>query len=183
MTGFRYPRTEQESLALKTPSFDIYLHQIGQWLPKQLNLEILDPLRNLPSVLRRGSLLVLNPVGSEFEACKGYAIGPKGAQVGDMMIPLWYPEWHVDASFVLPGESVTAVNAVTMLAVTPTGDKCFQHGIISLDEEARRGVPRGKVVGPAVCVFPGGLPGDKRLTGVRWVGNLDKGQRCFTCLV
>jgi hypothetical protein len=183
VVGFRYPRAKQEDLALKTPSFDNYLDEIGRRLPKRTNLEILDSLRNLPSVLRRCSLLVLNPLGSESEARQGYGIGPKGAQVGDMMIPLWYPEWHSDASFILPGESVTAINAMTMLAVRPTGEKCFQHEIISLDEEARRGVPKAKVVGPVLCAFPGALPDDKRLTAVQWAGNLDKGQRCFTCLV
>lgn len=183
VTGFRYPKAEQERLALKTPSLDNYLNEIGQRLPKRSNLEILDFLRNLPSVLQRDSLLVLNPLGLGSEACRGYGIGPKGTRVGDTMIPLWYPEWHSDARFILPGESVTAINAMTMLAVRPMGEECFQHEINSSDEEARHGVPKAKVVGPALHVFPGALPGDKRLTDVRGVGNLNKGRRCFTCLV
>ncbi|KLU90417.1 hypothetical protein MAPG_10271 [Magnaporthiopsis poae ATCC 64411] len=139
VTGFRYPKAERERLALKTPSLDNYLDEIGQRLPNGRASRMLDSLRNLPSVLQHGSLLVLNPLGPEPEACRGYGIGPKGTRVGDMMIPLWYPDWDSDASFIFPGESVTAINAVTMLAVKPTGEKCFQHGVVSLDEEARHG--------------------------------------------
>ncbi|KAK3898930.1 heterokaryon incompatibility protein-domain-containing protein [Staphylotrichum tortipilum] len=139
---------------------------------------------SMPSVLRHASLLVLGPPGPELEARQGYGIGPQATQVGDMIVPLWYPERRSGAPFILPGEGVTAIKAMTMLVVRPTGDQCFQHEIPSSAEETRRGVPKAKVVGPALCVFPGALPGDiERLAGGQWAGNLDKGRCCFACLV
>ncbi len=181
---FRYTRKQQEDLALKTPSLDRFLAETGRRQSNRPNLEMLDSWKNLPSVLRDASLLVLGPPGPELEARQGYGIGPQGTQVGDIMVPLWYPERRSGAPFILPGEGGMAIKAMAMLAVRPTGEKCFQHEIASSAEEARRGVPKAKVVGPALCVFPGALPGDiKQLAGGPWAGDLDKGRCCFACLV
>ncbi len=187
VVGFRYPKAKEERLALKTTSFDNYLNELGRGLPKLPNLKILEPLRNLTSVLRRSSLLVLNPLGLESKTCRGYGIGPKGTQVGHILMPLWYPErqQHFNDAFMHPGERVTATKTMTTLAVAPTGEECFQHSSTSSDREARRGVPKAKVVGPAICVFPRALLGDIQQTNVQWVNSssLDKSQFCFTCLV
>jgi hypothetical protein len=179
---FRHPRAEQERRALQTPSFDNYLDEIRQELPKGLELGRFDSL-SLPSLLREFSLLVLNPLGPRSEADRAYGIGPKETQVGDIMIPLWYPGWDSDDHYILPGEESTACKAMTMLVVRPTGVECFQHEITVSDKRERLGVPKARVVGPALCVFPGALLGDHGLTDVRWAGNLDKGRRCFACLV
>lgn len=175
IVGFRHTRKAQEDQALYTPSFDDFLDKIRRKLPKSRELKLLDALRNLPYLLHEFSLFVLSPRGAESEGGLGYGIGPKETQVGDMMIPLWYPDWDSDGPFVLPGERVTAVNAMTMLHVRLTGDTCFQHETISSGEETLPGVPKARVIGPALCVFPRSPPRGGNLDDdVKWAGNLGR---------
>ncbi|EJT74861.1 hypothetical protein GGTG_08699 [Gaeumannomyces tritici R3-111a-1] len=143
---FRYRDVEERTLTLGTALFDDFLENIGQKLPERPSLETVNPLKDLPRVMTDGSLLVLGQLHLGSGSCRGYGLGPEGTQPGDMMVPLWHPNWDCNAPLFRPKDFPRKINAMTMLVVRPTGESCFQHESGSLDEALRQGVLKATVV-------------------------------------
>ncbi|KAL8339663.1 hypothetical protein RB601_005992 [Gaeumannomyces tritici] len=180
---FRYRDVEERTLTLGTALFDDFLENIGQKLPERPSLETVNPLKDLPRVMTDGSLLVLGQLHLGSGSCRGYGLGPEGTQPGDMMVPLWHPNWDCNAPLFRPKDFPRKINAMTMLVVRPTGESCFQHESGSLDEALRQGVLKATVVGPALCIFPEAQPGDRGVSDILSASDSNKGRRCFACLV
>ncbi|KAL8399717.1 hypothetical protein RB594_000208 [Gaeumannomyces avenae] len=180
---FCYRGVEERTPTLGTALFDDFLENISQTLPERPSLETVNPLKDLPRVMTDGSLLVLGQLHLGSGSCRGYGLGPEGTQLGDMVVPLWHPDWDSDAPFPRPDGFPTDINAMYTLVVRLTGESCFQHESGSPDEALRQGVLKARVVGPALCIFPEALPSDKGVSDILSASDLNMGQRCFACLV
>ena len=167
--GFRHSSLDQPS---NTPSFVEYLSGIRRVLPKSSGSESIDSFKSLGSLLQEFCLFRLEAPRSESGTWQYYGIGPRQVQVDDVMIPIWRSGWNSDADFVLPGEKETAMHATTMLAVRHT-----------LEEETTS--PKGKVIGPALCVMSDDMQG-KESNGredAGRAGRLGSDQLYSMCLV
>lgn len=175
---FRHPPAALEARRLNTLTFNSYLATITQGLPDSLAVDTVEPLRQLPSLLRNFCLFELAPSGLGSDPGGDYGIGPLQMRADDVMIPLWHPETQPTA-----GERTrclralgTSIHFVTMLVVRPVGEQ--SHKLETGVEDGKGQLRGGKIIGPAVCVISRTTEGDRTNSSVDvdWDGSVDKGQ-------
>ncbi|KAK5661068.1 hypothetical protein OQA88_10958 [Cercophora sp. LCS_1] len=86
------------------------------------------------AILEKFCLFALEPYGEDGATphCPRYGVGPRDTKVGDIVIPIWIPDWNIGSD----------TGPVTMLVVRPVpGGEVVAAGL------------RGKVIGPALSAF------------------------------
>lgn len=174
-----YFRHSARDRGLDTPSFDTYIGDVNKKQPKPLPAELFNSLGKTDALLEEHCLFELNPYVPMSESSGGgYGIGSHEIQVGDIMIPLWQLEWKPHQSVVPGDKSIfeTAIHTTTMLAVRPVGEQPPQSETSVTDGDIS--VQKGSIIGPAVCIIPGGTGsyGEGSSVDVSWDRNLDKEQ-------
>ncbi len=138
---------------LNSSSFDAYIECVSQGLPPSLQKGIFDSLRKLASLLQDFCLFKLDPlaIGQRPRANQAYGIGTQQIQVGDVMIPLWGIKPGCNPRSDVLCQKEASIYMSTMLVVRCSRDYSPPHSFSILDD--REQAEKGKIIGPAVCVF------------------------------
>ncbi|KAK5992299.1 Heterokaryon incompatibility 6-like protein [Cladobotryum mycophilum] len=150
LISFHYPPKEEQDQRRNSASFDRHIGHISQFVPPQLDAQVLKFLRNLDWLLQHFCLFQMEPFGPGSEVSRGYGIGPQLLQVGDIMIPLWRLEnsgryqRFMDVKY--PATRIT-----TMLAVRRIGEQSLPHETAASGQDVP--IQNGRIIGPAVCIM------------------------------
>ena len=159
ITEFRYTRNERDRHRLWAPSFDEYLRAISLRLPASPITEGLNYLRDLDSILQEFWLFELPQCGPASASGRCFGISSQQIQTGDIVIPLWNMKGRRDRSMEDPTQPKSS-NLATALIVRPDGQQQRREKKKRADDEEQ--VPRGRIVGPAVCVITKGFWSDEQ---------------------
>ena len=148
-------RHSKEDRPFETEVLDRYLRRICRMSAGRITMDSLSPLKSLHSLLQKFSLFTLQPLESGSVLCPHTGIGPPGMTTGDVLVPIWRPNWTSDEHFsYMAEEEPTVVNAVTMLVIRPiAGGLSKAEGL------------RGEIVGQALCAFSTGTQCEGPVSG------------------
>ncbi|KAJ4022814.1 hypothetical protein NW761_014962 [Fusarium oxysporum] len=144
-------RKNTEDWRLNNKAFDRYMRMLQEMLSKSSSssgAETFTYLRTLDFLLQDYCLLELEPFN---ESGRSFGIGPKAAETGDAMIPLWRLGWQPKAG--------GSRRMIAMLVVRPIKDHSPSGNTSMLEGEGS--IPQGRILGPAVCVVSGSPCGDE----------------------
>ncbi|KAL5346055.1 hypothetical protein ACLOAV_009086 [Pseudogymnoascus australis] len=142
---FRHSNEDQRS---SCSLLDAYIGNINsQERPKSSKGGMFDSLRKLGSLLQEFCIFKLESIG----ASEAYGIGTQQIQVGDVMIPLWNPEFGSDWCNGFLNQNEKGIYMSTMLAARCIEEQPSQRIICALSN--RKWGKTGRIIGSALCVL------------------------------